>query len=147
GLHQRARITLGFFLPQSTDPLADFLAHLEAVARGHLLQLVAALGTIVCQLGESSLETCPLGALLFHEQAFHAVDRQGLACCQQGTFKYPLELLYFHHDARAWIWMGPKGSFCTRSTSDSLISSITARKVTTTPRRPSSFISRDNSGV
>src|SRR3990167_3033347 len=90
----------------------------------------------------------PLG---FFKKLEQTLQRLRFAGCQQKGFEQAGQLTRFvkvhAYSARARTWIGPKASFCTSSTRDSLINSSTAIKVTTTPSLPSSALNRLTKGT
>ena len=70
-----------------------------------------------------------------------------LTCRQQRTFQDLHQSRFHVYSDFALMWMGPKPSVWTSTIRDSFISSMSARKVTTTPRRPSSGLNSDTNGT
>ena len=147
GFQQRPGITLRTLLPEPPDPGREALAHLQTITAGHLLEF----------------EGAPLAGLVQDFEGLFSCADEGRSCSSNSSPRRsrraacrtraerlraakrdpwdrtgPRLTPANSYSVRLRTWIDAKASFCTSSTSDSLISSSTAMKVTTTPRRPSS---------
>src|SRR5690606_10843125 len=140
---KRAGIALRALLPQSADPRCEALAHLQAVATGDFLEFKGPPLAALAEHLQRRAQLRRIGPLDLVEQFAQTFQGQRLARGQQQGFQQGGQIVWIGQvhacsaSARTRTWMGAKGSFCTSSTRDSLMSSRMAMKVTTTPRRPS----------
>src|SRR5690606_18816926 len=149
GLQQRTGIALRALLPEPANPGGETLTHLQAITRGDFLEFEGTALAGLAQNFQRHPELLGLGPLALLEKLEETLKRLRLAGGEQEGFE---QLGQFFgvvqiHSARARTWMAAKGSFCTSSTRDSLLSSRTAMKVTTTPSRPSSTAKSSTNGT
>ena len=95
--HQRARVARRLLLPQPRDPGLELRPDLEAVTRGHLLQLEARPAIAFAELGDGLAYLVLAGLIdVADEQVEELVDRQRLVGGREQGLEYGLELVDFH---------------------------------------------------